>query len=404
MSDDDYVFSDDGAYINFKGEILNDKYLVLEQIGKGSFSTVWLVINTRDKKYYALKIQNPTDFGEGLKEVSVLKKLKNEKYINNLLDDFIYEHDSIEYVCMVFELLAGNVYDIIKHGKYSNGLPLNIVKNIIKQLSYALHTVIDKHNLIHTDIKPENILVCGIGNKTQEIINKLESSSAFNNLINKRKKNRRNKSKQTRDVIKAMINGIQFDEIDDKYQNRDLDLIDEKYVTDIQIKLSDFGTCIKRKTYTEHFSIQTRYYRAPEIILHHTYNENCDMWSIGCVTYELLTGKLLFDPYKRDRFKRDRYHIRDIIELFGVMPPDLIKLCGRKAEFFRTNGTLKGTYNIKKNSLESLLKHKFDEYTHDELDNLNNLNETVEFLNCLFKYNCLERIDINELISHKWLN
>merc|ERR1712113_1255474 len=47
-----------------------------------------------------------------------------------------------------------------------------------------------------------------------------------------------------------------------------------------------------------HFSedIQTRQYRAPEVLVGSGYDTAADMWSLGCITFELLTGDLLFDP------------------------------------------------------------------------------------------------------------
>ena len=45
-------------------------------------------------------------------------------------------------------------------------------------------------------------------------------------------------------------------------------------------------------------TIQTRYYRAPEVI-YDEYDIECDMWSIGCIIYELITGEYLFDIISR---------------------------------------------------------------------------------------------------------
>jgi serine/threonine-protein kinase SRPK3 len=42
--------------------------------------------------------------------------------------------------------------------------------------------------------------------------------------------------------------------------------------------------------------IQTRQYRAPEILIGAKWNERVDNWSMACLTFELLTGDYLFDP------------------------------------------------------------------------------------------------------------
>lgn len=38
----------------------------------------------------------------------------------------------------------------------------------------------------------------------------------------------------------------------------------------------------------------TRWYRAVEIVLHNDYDQSIDMWSVGCILYELLTRRVLF--------------------------------------------------------------------------------------------------------------
>jgi len=63
-----------------------------------------------------------------------------------------------------------------------------------------------------------------------------------------------------------------------------------------EVVIGDFGLSkILTKKYIEktHF-IQTRWYRSPEIIFGIPYNEKIDMWSMGCMIYEIVRGKPLF--------------------------------------------------------------------------------------------------------------
>ena len=54
-------------------------YNVLVELGRGSYSRVWLVYCIVDSKYYAMKVQNPDDYTEGKDEINILKKIdKNE--------------------------------------------------------------------------------------------------------------------------------------------------------------------------------------------------------------------------------------------------------------------------------------------------------------------------------------
>lgn len=65
-----------------------------------------------------------------------------------------------------------------------------------------------------------------------------------------------------------------------------------------KIKIADLGNACWTHY---HFAteIQTRQYRGPEVILGSKYNITADLWSLACMTFEMLTGDLLFNP-KRD--------------------------------------------------------------------------------------------------------
>lgn len=367
-----------------RGELLNKKYVVIHKIGKGAFSTVWLCVDIHTQKYYAIKIQNIDDYDSGLCEIDILKKLKTTcKQINNLLDSFEYDTGDGVHICMVFELLAGSVYDIMKYGEYSKGLPVQTAKSITIQLLKAMDFITTKFNLLHTDIKPENMLVVGISNRLQEIIDVCDK----NNIIKKNKKNKKN-SKGT-DYKKLILDlEKKFNEIDDKYRNA-VELIPKKYIDNIQVKLSDFGNCIslEKKTY----KIQTRYYRAPEIILEYDFSEKCDIWSVGCMLYELLTGEVLFDPIKERRLCTDRVHIYQMIQLFGKIPDDLINKCRRKVEFFKQNGLLKSIYEIDfTNSLNISLFHSDHSLTYLFIQ--------------IFAFDPHKRPSANELLKNEWFN
>jgi len=61
-----------------------------------------------------------------------------------------------------------------------------------------------------------------------------------------------------------------------------------------RIKLCDFGSASTLQECEITPYLVSRFYRAPEIMLGLPYDYMIDMWSIGCVLYELYTGKILF--------------------------------------------------------------------------------------------------------------
>jgi serine/threonine-protein kinase SRPK3 len=74
--------------------------------------------------------------------------------------------------------------------------------------------------------------------------------------------------------------------------------------SEIEVKIADLGNaCWVDRHFTT--DIQTRQYRAPEVILGSRYDTSADLWSLGCMTFELLTGDYLFDPKAGKRYKKD---------------------------------------------------------------------------------------------------
>ena len=59
------------------------------------------------------------------------------------------------------------------------------------------------------------------------------------------------------------------------------------------LKVVDFGSGCKtsEQVYTY---VQSRFYRAPEVVLRVPYSTKVDMWSLGCIIAELFTGQPLF--------------------------------------------------------------------------------------------------------------
>jgi serine/threonine protein kinase len=116
----------------------------------------------------------------------------------------------------------------------------NTIKHLLKQLLCGVRDC-HKHSVVHTDLKPSNLL-----------INILNSTSN---------------------------------------------------ISGIQLKIADFGTaCLTQSCDMALFEypICTSQYRAPELLLGiKQFNEKIDMWSIGCIFAEMLTGEILFEPKPR---------------------------------------------------------------------------------------------------------
>lgn len=387
---------DHSIEFNPVGCILNNKYLLISELGYGGFATVWLAYNINSKKYFAIKIQDSGEIKTGEEEVKLFNKFTNEQcpYINKIIETFYHKMEYGIHICMVFELMAGSLFDIMEMGRYSKGIPHDIAKIITYQLLIAITVLNKKYNLVHTDLKTENILIKGINKKTQEIINIFNKDKRLSYLLSKYHRSKG----EFDDEIKEILNNMNlnyFEEIDNKYQNQNnIEIIDELDISKIEIKLSDFGNC--RYINDLSFHIQTRYYRSPEVILEYQLNENCDMWSVACLIFEILTAQPLIEPKKNQKHSVDQDHLYRIISLLGKIPDNLVNKSNRKSVFFKNNGLLKGIYNINYCPLNKYLFQKLHFVQENDLTLL------VDLMQKLLKYDPFERIDSYKAIQHQW--
>ncbi|XP_029007093.1 SRSF protein kinase 1b isoform X2 [Betta splendens] len=157
-----------GGYHHVKiGDLFNGRYHVIRKLGWGHFSTVWLAWDIPEKRFVAMKVVKSAEHytETALDEIKLLKSVRNtdpndpnrEKVVQ-LLDDFKISGMNGSHVCMVFEVLGYHLLKWIIKSNYQ-GLPLPCVKSIIRQVLQGLDYLHSKCRIIHTDIKPENILL-----------------------------------------------------------------------------------------------------------------------------------------------------------------------------------------------------------------------------------------------------
>lgn len=398
------------------GEVFNNRYKVLKKLGFGAFSTVWFCHDMSQNKFVAIKVQKSGEsyYSAAEDEIEILdvisEKIRTEEWkesiqeykepnnINSahclhMMDHFTFEGPHGKHIGMVFEVMGHNLLKVMKLYDW-DGIPLPIARSLAKQTLIGLDYLHRICNVIHTDIKPENAILC----PTEEILTghldtipeKLKSSikgpiqtsmffSKEQNKINKRKKKNKSKKKSTKKANKK------------EESKDDNQILDEN----VQVKLCDFGNgCWIDHHFTS--TIQTRQYRSPEIILGGEYDETCDLWSYACMVFELVTGDYLFNPKSGDDYAKEEDHVAFIIELIGHPKLSWLKDCKRYRKYFTTRGKMKRIFKHKIWKLEAVLKDKYW-FKDEEAEQL------ADFLMQALQWKNEDRKSAQEMLRHPWL-
>ncbi|KAL6718916.1 U4/U6 small nuclear ribonucleoprotein prp4 [Lecanora helva] len=151
----------EGYYKVILGELLDNRYHVQSNLGKGMFSGVIRAMDQKTKSLVAIKLirNNETMKKAGLKEINILHKLsladpEDKKHLIRLERQF--EHKG--HLCMVFENLSINLREVLKKFGRDVGINIKAVRAYAQQLFLGLG-LLRKCNLLHADLKPDNILV-----------------------------------------------------------------------------------------------------------------------------------------------------------------------------------------------------------------------------------------------------
>ncbi|KAF5769085.1 putative protein kinase CMGC-SRPK family [Helianthus annuus] len=403
--DEDFDSYRKGGYhaVRVGDSFASGRFIAQRKLGWGQFSTVWLAYDTQTSKYVALKIQKsaPEFVQAALHEIEILSALtendpKNEKCVVQLVDHFKHRGPNGQHLCMVLEFLGDSILHLIRYNRYK-GLNLYKVREVCKCILIGLDYIHRELRIIHTDLKPENILLMStvnpskdpIRSNTAPILERPEGSLAGGGAVNVIEKKLKQRARRAVAKIAAERRGMIGGCAPEVKPERCLDGID------FRCKIVDLGNaCWADKPIAE--EIQTRQYRAPEVILQSGYSFPVDMWSFACTAFELATGEMMFAPKPGPGFSEDEDHLALMMELLGKMPKKIATGGGRSKDYFDRHGDLKRIRRLKHSSLSRLL---IDKFKYSETD----AREFAEFLNPILDFDPEKRPTAQQCLQHPWL-
>jgi serine/threonine protein kinase len=347
----------EGGYCVVREDDTLGNYTISNKIGYGQFATVWKTTCDR-----AIKVcRSDSDYSAMVQqEINILNEVRHSASCVQLLDHFFHEGPNGTHPVLVMDLYQMDLYELTRlHRHEEVPLPLPISKKIIRQLLEGL-VFLESNDIVHTDIKPENIL-----------------------------------------IVQRYDQPITAD--DDS----------------IQVVLGDFGTAIHSND-PAHLYGTTYEYRSPEQLLANQHlSSKSDVWSVACVMYELFGLQTLFEPRQLEldfnekrwasdassldsddsqemsNYEIDLNQLYLFTEMFGKFPRHMTKKYRR---WFTARGELRG---LREDIDELSLTDRLEDDCLQEWDLP--VREITEFMLPMFRFNPKRRDGAAKMLRHSFL-
>ncbi|KAG4429982.1 hypothetical protein IFR05_014532 [Cadophora sp. M221] len=273
------------------GQILKDRYQIVGKLGFGASSIVWLA-----------------------RDLESSSKHPGRGAVRELLDSFNVAGPDGHHQCLVHPPLWESVLTFL-HRNSVRRLPAPVLAFVLRRLFLALDFLHTECQIIHTDIKADNIM---FGIEDDSVFTAFEEQELVDPSPRK------------------TVNGRTI------YLSRELQ-IPKTWGAPV---LCDFGSAVVGDI--EHLEdVQPDIYRAPEVILEAPWSYQIDIWNTGCMIWDLFQGGHLFTGHDPEhQTYRSRAHLAQIIALLGP-PPQTILNSGRSShKFFTDTGDFRADFKL----------------------------------------------------------
>ncbi|KAK0370845.1 serine/threonine-protein kinase SRPK3 [Colletotrichum limetticola] len=418
------------------GDVFKGRYEILRKLGNGSCGTVWLAFDSSRDRYVALKIEvakrkDPT-------EVKIYRILANKvsndqssRFVVGLWDYFYHDGPNGNHLCLVLEPMGPSLSSALNAPveiydprnppvrRLKSDKTKRILRHVLSGLNF-LHSI----GIVHGDLQSGNILFA------------LQDFHLLDRQVLKQDENDASKI----DMLRR-IDG-KLDRWAPKYLAVSDPLSDFMLEGQCQVtKLSDLGGafCIDDPPLSVLTPVSLR---APEAILNEAIGTGIDIWSFGCIVYELVTGAALFQlpPFGLSDSEKKDEHLIQLTDIIGPLPQTLMVKWPNAAKYYGSSGerldmaptdiidgfteesssgcrSIDGSYDGVEDvdgsglelgervppqvheSLEKLVKaHKASNMSDEEEEQI------VSFLRAIFRYDPLQRPSAGALLDFAWLN
>ncbi|KAF5009194.1 hypothetical protein FDECE_4559 [Fusarium decemcellulare] len=313
------------------GDVVQNRYRIIRKLGWGQFSTVWLAIDTQLDRYVSLKITLAVQNNNASKEVTLYKSRlqPGSTYLVTLYDATSVTGPNGEHDGLIFETMGPSLTTLLqKWPDFQIGQPWErrftkeFTKRSLLDTIRALH-FLHERGVVHGDVHLGNILTC---------IRQPEVSPV----------SERELQQPTSDAQPLKRRDGKKDLWSPSYllEGRPMEY-SLSYDLDPLVKLADLGGDEQPIAWAA--AVTPVALRAPETILGEDLGKGIDIWSFGCLVFEMIVGRSLFvgvqplEGKSYDEISNDE-HLIQLWEVIGPLPKPLLSKWRRADQYFSPNG------------------------------------------------------------------
>jgi serine/threonine protein kinase len=331
-----------GHFIVRPGLVLQGRYEVVELVGEGTYAKVVRCMDTDSGEEVALKIFRNKDAyrDAAYSEIQILGVISGAA---PCCAPMLSWFETLGHVVVAMELYPASLYSFMLTKRFQP-LAGPTAAAVALQMLYGLQ-YLHGRDLVHTDLKPENVVL------------------------------------RDTTCVHAEGGGLQL--------------------TDPRVLMIDFGSswALRQNGVYQLGTklITTRHYRAPEVVLGLGWGTPSDMWSMGCVLHELLTGECLFMTHSNVE------HLAMMEKYIGVPVPPVMSLRAdaELSKLFDRRGELRW-----RQLAEETVPHgeQMVQRLRPMVRRFANDDRLVSLLAGLFSFSPASRLTVAEAIAHPYFD
>ncbi|RDX47267.1 kinase-like protein [Lentinus brumalis] len=346
------------------GQVFEDleggQYEIVRKLGWATNSSVWLAKKKRyvpfpssksinpphlraprsglDERYVAVKILT-VNYTRGIEsgeffELEVWRRFREVRYkskwetpahpgFKHCIEPeavFTAESPHGTHLCFV-EKLSGSTLDELQVGQPGFTFPLPIVKRAIKQILLAL-------DFVHTELK----LVHAVDVKAGNVFTQMDAGTEDIERYLRDHPPETYPPRSAPELWSGPIITVKSQPLPNMGLKPSLE--------NLNVALGDFGGAVPLDKISEEVKIVTPpLLRPPELLLGHPWSTPIDVWAVGCMVFECLTGASLFQVERTPKLDETAVHLGRMVEHLGTFPAAFLDKCSKRADYFDETGT-----------------------------------------------------------------